>query len=1279
MPDFPAPTLRPSIAHRLLIGAGRLLLLIYFALALLFLAGRHLILPEIDRYRTEIELALTREIGLTVEISDLAAEWPGLHPRLLIGGLRIHDRAGVATLAFDRVEAELSWASLWHASLRLRRLEIIAPNLDVHRDAAGILHVAGLPMHGNDDGGAGFATWLLEQERIVIRDARVVWRDELRSAPPLELQQLSIDLRNSGRHHGFGLVARPSGEIAHHLDLRGNWEGEQIDHLADWHGQLYADLDQANLAAWTPWVDLPLEWRRGRGALRVWLGFRDRLPGRFTADLQLDDVALRLSPDLPELTLDFLHGRLAGERTDTGYTAGIRGLELVTTTGIRMEPTDARLRIDTRQTEAGGEFGVNRLDLGILAALASHLPLPRDVHTRLKAFAPRGQLADLALSWHGPPDAPSRWRAKTTFHDLALAAYRELPGFSGISGKLEGNEQAGQVRFDSQKVKIELPAVFPEPVLELAHLSAETGWKSAEGHTDLLLTRIAFENHDASGEVSGHYRYTGLDMGEIDLSAKISRGVGNAVWRYLPLVVNKDARDWLRAGIIGGRAEGTTLRLSGPLAKFPFRDGKSGIFQVKGRFQGAKLHFATGWPDMSDIDGDLLFEGVRMVIRGQRATLMGAALSEVRAEIPDLEAPEETLIVTGRARGPTQRFLDFIEASPVGERIDHFTTAMRASGNGDLDLKLVLPLRRLQDSEVQGRFRFADNRLEVMPGLPALSAVQGELGFTADRMQAKNVRGRLFDLPVQADVSSLPGGGVRIGASGSLVPAELRRDLSLPLLDHLSGTTRWRSTITVKKPAAEILLESELDGLSSSLPEPFNKSARTSLPLKITGRIGPRDEWGITLGNEVAARLQLAQKQWHGRIAIGSDAARTVAQPGSPAASSPGIALTIARPMIDLDDWIDLFPSSNGGKSTSTDLPLRAIDLKTPHLRLLHRDFHDIRLDGTRDGARWRIALDSREAKGQTFWEGSGAGRITGRFSHLNLPAADTPAVLTETDRPDPTRELPAVDLVIDNFRLREMALGEVRINAENRDGAWQARLDVRNEAATLHGEGRWRPGSIAPETRLTFKLDTEDTEKLLDRLGMPDALRGSRAHLDGQLSWAGTPFAIDYPSLSGQVKLDTGKGQFKKLEPGVGRLLGVLSLQSLPRRITLDFRDIFSEGFAFDTIRGTAKIERGIMRTDALNIRGPAAKIELSGQANLAAETQDLRVQVQPVIGESLAVGAMLAHPVAGAVAWVAQKVLDDPLDKAFAYEYVISGGWSDPKVEKLSQPAAAERKSRP
>jgi uncharacterized protein (TIGR02099 family) len=1241
----------------MLVWGFRVLLVLYFAAALLILAGRHFLMAEVAGQRAFVEARLTAAIGLPVRIGGLAADWPGLHPRLAIEGMQILDDAGRPALAFDRVETEIGWSSLWHWRLRLHRLEIVAPALDIRRDAAGVVYVAGLAMRGEGDG--AFADWLLEQGRIVVRDARVTWHDELRAAPPLELGALNFELRNAGRHHSFGLTARPPAAVAASLDLRGNLVGRDPDDLAQWHGELYADLARADLAAWAPWLDLPLEWTRGRGGLRLWLDFRNLAATGFTADLRLADVAVRLRPGLPELDLDHLEGRLAGRRTDNGYAGEIRRLTLSTRDGIDVAPTDARLVLDTRAGREAGEFHANGFDVGALAALAGHLPLPAQIHDRLRELTPRGLLADLDLEWRGAPEAIRGWRAKGRFAGLALAAWRELPGFAGISGSVEGDEAAGTVRIDSRDVRIELPEVFSEPTLALASLEAELGWRARDAALELLLSRIVFHNDDARGEASGSYRYTGDGLGEIDLSARLTQAAGNAVWRYMPLVVNQDARDWLRAGIVGGRSETASLRLKGPLEAFPFADGKRGIFQVKGTIQGATLRYAEGWPEMTGIDGDLLFDGVRMLIRGRRAEIMGVALSDITAEIPELDATEEVLHIKGRASGSTQRFLDFIEASPVGAQIDHFTQPMQAAGDGQLDLQLTMPLRHVADTKVEGRYRFAANELRVLPELPVFAAARGEFAFTGDSLRARGLRAEFLGAPALLDVASLAGGGVRVSAAGRLAVLGARKEYALRALEHLSGETPWRAVVTVKKPGADVLVESALDGISSSLPEPFNKLARVPLPFKLTGRIDPRgDEWTATLGAALALRLRHADGQWRGRAALGAAAAKPLAAP-----PARGMALAFEQPVIDIDAWRAVL-AANGDNGAGSLPALSAIEVRAAEIRLAGRTFHDFQLDGTVRDDVWHVSLDSREARGRVSWDGAGPGRLAGRMERLWLPAAETAAASA-----DEANELPALDLVVDDLRLRDMALGEARIAAENREGDWRAKLDIANEAARLNGEARWRPSRIASESALDFKLEIDDAEKLLGRLGMPDAVRRGAGHVEGSLAWSGTPFAFELKSLSGRVAAEIGKGQFKKLEPGVGRLLGVLSLQSLPRRITLDFRDVFSEGFAFDAIVGEARVARGLMSSEDLFIRGPAAKVALSGQVDLVDETQNLRVRVRPAVGETLAVGAMLANPVVGAVAWLAQKALDDPLDQAFAHEYAVTGSWSDPKVEKVAR----------
>jgi len=1259
-----------GLFRSLLRWGGRLALIIYFAAGLLILVGRYWLMPEIARFRPMIEQAFSQAIGLPVEIGELSADWRGLHPRFSMRRLVIRDRASKEALALERVEAEIGWTTLLFLKPRLHRLEIFAPFLEVRRDAAGRVFVAGLPV--KSEGESAFADWLLDQYRVIVRDARIVWRDEMRDAPPLEFTGLNFHLRNLGRHHSFGLNARPSAAIAAQIDLRANLSGKSFNELSQWAGQTYLEVSALDLAALAPWLTLPYEMSQGKGGLRLWLDFDDSRPTAVTADLALTDLSLRLGPSLPALFATQLAGRIAARRTAEGAAFDLKRVQLKTAEGIEFAPTDASLRLKTAAGRESGELLANRVELEKLTALLAYLPAPDGLRERLAAHAPRGSLANLDLAWQGPIDAPQGFRIRGDFTALALAPHRALPGFSGISGHIEGDDASGRVTMTGSDARLVLPDVFPEPTLMLGRLDAEIGWRTKGGGREFLIQRLNFANEDARGEALGSYRYTGAGPGEIDLTAKLVDAAGGAVWRYLPRAVSKDARDWLKASIRGGRAENTTLRLKGPLEQFPFRGGKGGVFQVRGVMRGVGLDYAPGWPAIDGIDGELLFENERMVIHARRASILGLALQEVRAEIPDLEAPEEMLTVTGRASGATQRFLDFIEASPVGAHIDHFTAGMSAAGNGALALKLVMPLRRLADTRVEGRYRFAGNRLDALPGWPPFSDVQGELAFTAERLQAKNLRARFLDQPLMLDIDTRADGALRINASGALSAHALRRQYDWPLFDHLSGETPWRGELMVKRPKAELRIETDLRGLASSLPEPFNKPARESLPLRVQARFdAERAQLNAALGQLAMLVWQNAPEGWRGRLAIGEKALTQ-----SPTLPAQGLALAVNLPAIDLDAWRTL--AADGAPGAKAPPIVSSIELQSPELKLLHRRFSDARLKAAFHDGRWRAALASREVAGDLVWETAGAGRISGRLARLHLPDADdAPPQGAETTE-DSSREMPALDLVIDSFRVGEKSLGALKLFAENPAGSWQGKFDLTNDAARLSGEGRWRPGRERGQTALSFRLEVGNAEKLLARLRLPDALRRGEGAITGEVRWTGSPLAFDLPSLAGNLKIDVGKGQFKKLEPGVGRLLGVLSLQALPRRITLDFRDIFSEGFAFDSISGEAVIAQGVVMSDELRIQGPAAKVLLSGRVDLQAETQRLKVRVEPAIGESLAVGAMLAHPVAGAVAWAAQKVLKNPLDQIFAYEYAVTGPWSDPQVEKLggaasNAPAAA------
>ena len=1261
----------------------RAALTLWFAFAVLVLVTRHLLLPAVGEFRERIAAAASAGLGLPVSIAAIEGDWAGWRPRLQLSGLRIADAEGRPALSLPRVDATLAWSSLLRLRPYFHRLEIDAPELVARRDDDGALFVAGLSLQGGGDRGGGLQ-WLLAQRQIVIHGARLRWSDEMRAAPELELEQVEFRLDQRFAPARFALRAQPPQALASMLELRGELARFDPEVLQAAAGRLYLALDRADLGGWQPWVDYPLP-LSGRGSVRAWLDSDGKGETALTADFALDDVRTRLAADLPELAVARLDGRLAFERAPRGVVLRARRLALQGEAGLVLQPGDVELRLEHTPdgAAAGGSLVAGQLDFAALAGLAAYLPLDAALRERLAGFAPRGRLSDLRLSWRGTTAAPQAWTLSTGFAGIGLFARDGLPGLGGLAGTIEGDQERGRFRIDGEGAHVELPEVFESGRLAFDRLRAEGGWLEREGRLEIALDRAEFDNADAAGSASGRYWPQAGGAGEIDLQARLDRAAGTAVWRYLPRVVNRDTHDWVRNAIVAAAVPEARLRLRGRLEEFPFRNGE-GQFLVSVRVAGGVLDYAPGWPRIDGIHGELRFEGPGLRIDAERARILGVDLLGVRVDIPDLDQrPSEIMTITGRAQGPTAEFLRFVSASPVSERIGGFTDGMQAEGRGELALKLVMPLRELRESGVEGEFRFADNRISLIDGLPPLEGAGARLRFTADSLSMPEARARLFGHPLRVSARTAADGGVRFEAEGKAAVSALRAAYAQPVLDNLSGTLDWKMLIGIGKTGTRGEFSSDLVGLNSSLPAPLNKSGTENWPLQLMFEY-PAGQASNTitlqLGTLVRAELQRLGAAWAslaGGVALGRATADAVP------ASTSGVRVAAVLDRLDFDAWRRVFESgeevtdaeatdaeaAGGAAEAVAGLPLAGITLAADEVLAFGHSLKAVDLRATADPGGWKARLDSDLAEGDFDWRRAGGGALSARFRHLSVGSEGEPG---EPDGGEeihtPPRRLPALDVVAERFRLRGLELGRLEVFARNRGGLWQLeRFALDNADGRLAGKGQWQAAG-RQRTQMTFRLETADVGRFSRRLGYPDVVRGGAATVAGDIGWEGAPTRIDYPSLAGRLTLEAGAGQFNKLEPGVGRLLGILSLQSLPRRITLDFRDVFSEGFAFDRISGSIDVAAGVLRTGDLEIRGPAARVEMSGTTDLVAETQDLRVFVQPTLSESVAIGAAagLLNPAVGVATYLAQKVLRDPIEKLFAFEYAISGTWADPQVVK-------------
>ncbi len=1246
----------------------------FISFAAAFLALRYWLLPHVEEYRAQIVAAISRSIGLPVKIGTIEADWLGLRPRLSFSDVRIYDSSGRAVLVLPHVTNVVSWRSVLYRDLRLRSLTIDAPQLTVRRSAAGDIYIAGMQLSGGGSEQGGFTAWVLGQREIVVRNAEIEWRDEMRDAPPLELHALNFRLLNSGDKHSIGLSARPPASLGTNLDLRAELIGRGAANPAAWTGRIYAEIGYTRLASWRPWVDYPVDLQRGQGALRLWATLGDGKLLQSTTDIALTGVAVRLAPDLPLLELESVRGRVQSRATAKGYQVSGENLALTRGQGLSMGPLSFRAEWAPRAGDVPeqGSANASLIELEPLAQLAAYLPLPATLRKLLVELAPRGTLLDSRFSWTGRLAEADKYSLRSRFSDVAVNAWHKVPGFSGLSGSVDASTAGGRVYLSSSKTELDLPQVFPQRRIQLDRLDGQIDWEHPQpGAFDVRLSSLAFSSKHFAGNASGTYSWReGSGPGTIDLSARLSRADGSQVARYLPLgsLMGEKARAWVAGAVVSGRASDVSLRLRGDLHEFPYADPSKGEFRVSAHFSDGVFQPAPKWPRIQDIDGELMFDRDKMTIVGNAGSVYGAKLSDVRVGIESLKAPQKLLEIAGTAEGPSAAFLAYIAGSPVHGMVKGFTDSIHATGSGTLKLKLELPLGRLEHSKVAGDFRLDDNSVTLSPQLPAIEHATGTVSFTESSVTLNDVQGRFLGGAVTISGGTAPGVRLRAVARGRAEAAELEPLLPSRWRGFLSGAAGYVATATLRDGNAQLSVASSLKGVASTLPAPLDKAAGSELPLRIEllpGTNDARDRISVRLGDRLAAEI-LRQREGkelavqRASIAIGPRRGTKMRLP-----ERPGVLVYGAMPALDLDRWLPLI--TGGGSAVGP----TAVDLKTGTLDAFGKRLSAVTLKAGADAEGWSANVQADELAGDLSYRTGDGGKLIARLSRLQIPE-DAPGHGTGAKGDEKeVKDLPALDLIADRFAFRGKQLGRIEVAAQRAGPDWRIeRLAMVNPDASMSGSGAWR-GGATPSTNLKFELKANDVGKFLDRIGYKGLVKDGKATLGGAVTWTGDPLSIDYPSLSGQLKLDVKDGRFLEIEPGFGKLISLMSLQMLPRRITLDFRDVFSKGFQFDRISSTLHIHNGVMATSDFKMHGASADVSMSGNTDLANETQDLTVRVVPGLGDSASTVIGLVNPLAGVASAIAQRLLKNPLGQIFSYDYKITGTWSDPKVEKLRAPA--------
>jgi uncharacterized protein (TIGR02099 family) len=800
------------------------------------------------------------------------------------------------------------------------------------------------------------------------------------------------------------------------------------------------------------------------------------------------------------------------------------------------------------------------------------------------------------------------------------------------------------------------------------------------------------------------------------------------------LNISQSVRHYVRDSVLKGVLQNVGVKIKGDLKQLPFANPKEGEFRFAGKvkeLQYAYVPTASAntanrnassegiWPIMDSVNGDIVFDRLNFKVNGASGKWGNMPFTQIKAEIPSLKGPV-VVSVQGESKASASVVLNELRLSPVSNMLNGALEQASSTGSLTTRLKLSLPLAELEKTNLQGSVALSGNDIRMQSVLPVFEKAQGAIQFTETGFSLMGVNAQFLGGPIKLE------GGMRklaprsteanplIRIQGQVTANGMRQAKEIPALSmlaqHANGASSYTASLGFKGGQSELSIQSQLQGLALNLPAPLHKKADEQVAFKFENLVQSvstsnpskalRDQLQLTWGRSLSASYVRDVSAADPRVIQGRwQVGDSFATPATNLADS-GVSAFFNLPSFSIDDWVQVLSppkssptwsstqSASMGAATQSYLPTR-MTLKANEVTVQGRQLHNVLVSGSREGYVWRSNLDAKEFSGFLEYRqpnNQNAGRIYARLARLSLPPSADQTV--ESLLEESPLSIPALDIVVEDLELRGKKLGRVEIEAVNTEaslprnaasGEWRLnKLNITLPEASFKASGRWitsKEGVQQASTEMNFRLDVSNAGDLLTRLGTKDALRGGAGKLEGQVNWQGSPMTLHYPSLGGRFNVNMGRGQFLQAEPGVAKLLGVLSLQALPRRLLFDFRDVFSAGFAFDTVRGDVLIQQGIASTRNLQMKGVNAVVQMDGSSDIERETQNLRVLILPEVdaGTASLLAGIALNPAIGLSTFLAQLILKQPLSRVNSQEFLIDGTWSDPKVTKVAATAVA------
>jgi uncharacterized protein (TIGR02099 family) len=1269
----------------------------------LLIGALRLVLPFFaDLLRAGLEGRVSETLGLEVKVGHLGLRLAGLTPQLILRDAELLDpESGRPRLSLEQLRVDLDpTASLDNLAPRVDSITLSGARLVIKRLQNGRIALSGIG--GLQGGDLSTSTFFFGNGRFVLADSDIHWIDEKARTPSLHLSDVQVHFENAGDRHKVAVRAKLVGsDPPARLHLVGDLRGEP-GRPSNWNGEVYLHWQggklQPVLAGWLP-AGLRLE--SGAVELQSWNRVSGGTLTQSVTRIAIEGLTFRGKSDqgaAVPLRLDRLAGLLRWQRLgtsrDDGWQLEVKDLAL-TRGGARRPDSDLAIRFaadgDGNRTIEGGAGFLNLADSrDLLAQLASLPPESLDLFGKAR---PSGELHDLRFRFVTSRELPPRWALSGRVEDLSLDAHGDFPGVRGFSAEVTGNEREGRLALSARKLEFDLPRLFPDPI-RVAEATGDVRWeRDAQGALLVSAQELAASNADIATRSELSIALP-ADGGSpfLDLHTEFRNVKAASVRRYIPSKrIKEKLASWLDRAFVEGEIPSGTLLFRGAIADFPFAD-RQGRLEVLFDVEDGVLDFHPHWPRIEEISAVVRFENHKMEILASKGRFLDSSLANVSVRIPDL-SEAVAIEVQGRAEGPFAGGLRVLGETPLRKQLGVLAETFEAEGASRLDLDMAIPLLHKGH---KGPLRLAGELTWPRPAALRiadldirLTDLAGELRFTEHTLEAESIEAKLWDVPVHLRIDTLQpqgdaGTSTRVRAGGRFPVSVLARQFPSSVWDFLKGAARLELRLDVGSddlgesvPPIDFELASDLAGLDVSLPVPLGKSASGKRRLELSGRLAAGEELhargsygnlGINLGLDRDGDDKLLRLA-RGTFNLGGSTL--------PLPTGEGLYLSGSTATLDLQAWLDWSASSESseGSGSGGGAALRSADLHIGRLLWSGIVLDNVKLDLADGSDRWEGDIRARDFEAKV----SIPHQPRREPIRVALDRLDLKGLLDERgeeDQPRPRtggrpadpRQAHTLDLRVDRLTWGKNPLGRVTLRSRAvPDGLDFTDLTLAGPFVSIEGRGSWRQTDEGPHSSLSLTAKGSDLDEFLRSLELERPFDGAPADVALELDWPGGPLHYSAADLHGRIGVEVGAGSLLDVEPGVGRVLGILSLGALRRHLALDFSDLFGRGFAFERISGEIEVEGGEAVIRRLVIEGPSANISISGSANLVNQELHQIVTVTPRLGTGIAIASAVAGgPLVGAAVFLADRVSGGVVDRLGRHQYVLSGPWTDPQIRR-------------